>query len=92
MSIKLEKFPARSQIRLRMALEYIVVHGVKTNGAKCRRQRQHRTIGASELLLAELLDICGRLQIEGKFLDTKVLQAVIDLKDVIDIEVAGIMC
>lgn len=33
-----------------------------------------------------------RLQIEGKLLDAKVLQAVIDLKDVIDIEVAGIMC
>ena len=36
MSIKLEKFLARSRIRVRMALEYIVVHGVKTNGAKCR--------------------------------------------------------
>ena len=75
-----------------MALKNLVLNARQTNGAKCRGQRQHAAVRASELLLAELLDICGRLQIKGKFLDTKVLQAVIDLKDVIDIEVAGIMC
>ena len=57
-----------------------------------RGQRQHATVRADKLLPAELLDICGRLQIEGELLDTKVLQAVIDLKDEIDIEVTGIMC
>lgn len=92
MSIKLEKFLARSQIRLRMALEHIVIHGVKTNGAKCRGQRQHRTIGTCKLLSAELRNKGRRFKVEGKLLDAKVLQAVIDLKHKVDIEAAGIMC
>lgn len=75
-----------------MALKNLVLNARETNGAECRGQRQHTAVRTDKLLPAELLDICGRLQIEGKLLDTKVLQAVIDLKDVIDIEVAGIMC
>ena len=56
-----------------MALKDIVVHSVKTNGAKCRGQRQHRAIGARELLPAELRNKGLRLKVEGELLDSKVL-------------------
>ena len=75
-----------------MAFKNLILDIRQSNGAKCCGQRQHATVRARKLLLAELLDKRSGLQVKSELLDAKILKAVIDLKDVIDIEVAGIMC
>ena len=74
-----------------MALKNLVLDVGQTNGAKCCRQRQHATVRTCKLLIAELGNKSLRLKVKGKLLDTEVFQAIVDLKDVIDIKVAGIV-
>ena len=69
-----------------MPLEYIVLHRGIANGANVAGQREHEAVRTLEAGLLESGQEPIELKLEGKLLHPKVIEPVIQRKDIVDIK------